>query len=111
MSPVQRTVGTAPDLSVSWSDLLWEQEAPGSNPGIPTVQGYGSSVSAPQGWAYEPGLFFTRDGGATWQAARTTFRLTGPFAGEETSTWAVGQSDRRRRRELVPVAFGRTLRA
>jgi len=47
-------------------------------------------VSAQQGWAYGPGLFFSRDGGATWRAERTPFPLTGPVAVAGTSTWVAG---------------------
>ena len=36
MSPVQGTDRTPPDLPAGWLDLIWEQEAAGSNPAIPT---------------------------------------------------------------------------
>jgi len=47
-------------------------------------------ASSRQGWAYGPGLFFTRDGGATWTAQRTPFALTGPVAVAGASTWVTG---------------------
>jgi photosystem II stability/assembly factor-like uncharacterized protein len=47
-------------------------------------------VSAQQGWAYGPDLFFSRDGGASWRAERTPFPLVGPVAVAGTSTWVVG---------------------
>jgi hypothetical protein len=36
MSPVQWTDKTSPDLPAGGPDLIWEQEAAGSNPAIPT---------------------------------------------------------------------------
>ena len=39
MSPVQWPDKTPPDLPAGGLDLIWEQEVPGSNPGIPTGQG------------------------------------------------------------------------
>jgi hypothetical protein len=36
VSPVQWTDRTPPDLSADGLDLIWEQEAAGSNPAIPT---------------------------------------------------------------------------
>jgi photosystem II stability/assembly factor-like uncharacterized protein len=47
-------------------------------------------VSAQQGWAYGPGLLFSRDGGVTWRAERTPFPLVGPVTVAGTSTWVVG---------------------
>jgi hypothetical protein len=37
MSPVQRTDRTPPDLPAGGLYLIWEQEAAGSNPAIPTI--------------------------------------------------------------------------
>ena len=37
MSPVQWTDKTPPDLLAEGPDLIWEQEAAGSNPAIPTT--------------------------------------------------------------------------
>ena len=39
MSPVQWTDKTPPDLLAEGPHLIWEQEAAGSNPAIPTGQG------------------------------------------------------------------------
>ena len=36
MSPVQWSDRTSPDPTAGWLDLIWEQEAAGSNPAIPT---------------------------------------------------------------------------
>jgi photosystem II stability/assembly factor-like uncharacterized protein len=73
------------DGGASWtaSRMASGEHQPGAQTGM-------AFVSARQGWAYEPGLFFTRDGGATWRAERTTFRVTGPVSVAGTSTWAVG---------------------
>jgi len=59
------------------------QHQPGAQAGL-------AFVSARQGWAYGPDLFFTRDGGATWRAEPAPFLLTGPVAVAGTSTWVVG---------------------
>ena len=73
------------DGGASWtaSRMASGQHQPGAQFGM-------AFLSARQGWAYGPGLFFTRDGGATWRAERTTFRLTGPVSVAGTSTWVVG---------------------
>jgi photosystem II stability/assembly factor-like uncharacterized protein len=59
------------------------QRQPGAQSGL-------AFTSTRQGWAYEPGLFFTRDGGATWRSERTSFPLVGPVVVAGTSTWVVG---------------------
>jgi photosystem II stability/assembly factor-like uncharacterized protein len=56
----------------------------------PSAQNGMALVSAQQGWAYDPDLFFTRDGGATWRAERTPFPLVGPVAVAGTSAWVAG---------------------
>jgi photosystem II stability/assembly factor-like uncharacterized protein len=68
----------------------WAASRPASGQRQPGAQAGMAFVSAQQGWAYGPGLFFSRDGGATWQAERTPFPLTGPVAVAGTSTWVVG---------------------
>ena len=49
MSPVQWTDRTPPDLPADGLDLIWEQEAAGSNPAIPTGQRLVSGGLVP-GW-------------------------------------------------------------
>jgi photosystem II stability/assembly factor-like uncharacterized protein len=68
----------------------WAASRPASGQDQPGAQAGMAFVSAQQGWAYGPGLFFTRDGGATWRAEPTPFPLTGPVAVAGTSTWVVG---------------------
>jgi len=70
----------------------WAASRPASGQHQPGAQGGLAFASAQQGWAYTPGLFFTRDGGATWEAEPTPFPLTGPVAVAGTSTWVVGYS-------------------
>ena len=80
----------------SWIDRTadggksWVASGPASGQHQPGAQAGMAFVSAGQGWAYLPGLFFTRDGGVTWRAERTRFPLTGPVAVAGTSTWVVG---------------------
>jgi photosystem II stability/assembly factor-like uncharacterized protein len=69
---------------------VWVAGRPASGQDQPGAQGGLAFASARQGWAYGPGLFYTRDGGATWRAERTPFPLTGPVAVAGTSTWVVG---------------------
>jgi hypothetical protein len=68
----------------------WAASRPASGQRQPGAQAGLAFVSAQQGWAYGPGLFFSRDGGATWRAERTPFPLTGPVAVAGTSTWVAG---------------------
>jgi photosystem II stability/assembly factor-like uncharacterized protein len=70
----------------------WTASPPVSGKNQPGTQAGLAFMSASQGWAYLPGLFFTRDGGATWRAERTPFPLTGPVAVAGTSTWVAGYS-------------------
>ena len=80
----------------SWIDRTadggnsWVASGPASGQHQPGAQAGMAFVSAGQGWAYLPGLFFTRDGGVTCRAERTRFPLTGPVAVAGTSTWVVG---------------------
>ena len=68
----------------------WAASRAASGQRQPGAQAGMAFVSARLGWAYGPGLFFSRDGGATWRAERTPFPLTGPVAAAGTSTWVVG---------------------
>lgn len=68
----------------------WVAGRPALGPDQPGAQLGLTFVSAQQGWAYRPGLFYTRDGGATWRAERTPFPLVGPVTVAGTSTWVVG---------------------
>jgi photosystem II stability/assembly factor-like uncharacterized protein len=68
----------------------WAASRPASGQHQPGAQAGLAFVSAQQGWAFLPGLFFTRDGGATWRAEPTPFPLTGPVAVAGTSTWVAG---------------------
>jgi len=68
----------------------WTASPPVSGPDQPGTQAGLVFASASQGWAYLPGLFFTRDGGATWRAERTPFPLTGPVAVAGRSAWVAG---------------------
>lgn len=70
--------------------MHWLASRPVSGQHQPGAQVGLAFVSARQGWAYEPGLFFTRDGGVTWLAERTRLALVGPVAVARTSTWVVG---------------------
>jgi photosystem II stability/assembly factor-like uncharacterized protein len=70
--------------------MRWTAGQPARGPRQPGAQSGLVFLSARQGWAYGPDLFFTRDGGATWRAERTSFPLTGPVAVAGTSTWVVG---------------------
>jgi len=82
----------------SWVDRTagggrhWTASPPASGPDQPGAQAGLAFASASQGWAYLPGLFFTRDGGATWRAERTPFPLTGLVAMAGLSTWVAGYS-------------------
>lgn len=69
---------------------VWVAGRPALGPDQPGAQLGLAFVSAQQGWAYWPGLFFTRDGGVTWRAERTPFRRVGPVAVAGASTWVVG---------------------
>lgn len=68
----------------------WAASQPAIGQHQPGTQAGMAFVSAQQGWAYLPGLFFTRDGGVTWQAEHTPFPLTGPVAVAGTSMWVAG---------------------
>jgi photosystem II stability/assembly factor-like uncharacterized protein len=46
--------------------------------------------SGAAGWAYQPSLFFTRDGGGTWQREPGAPPAVGPVAVHGSSTWIVG---------------------
>lgn len=70
--------------------MHWTASAPAAGQHQPGAQLGMAFVSARQGWAYGPDLFFTRDGGATWQAERTPFPLVGQVAVAGTSTWVAG---------------------
>ena len=59
------------------------QDQPGAQAGL-------AFASRRQGWAYLPGLFFTRDGGAIWRAEPAPFPLTGPVAVAGSSAWITG---------------------
>src|SRR5690349_6461914 len=65
----------------------WAAGRPASGQQQPAAQVGMAFVSAQRGWAYEPGMFFTRDGGVTWRAEHTRFRLVGPVAVAGASTW------------------------
>ena len=65
----------------------WAASRPAIGQYQPGAQAGMAFVSAQQGWAYLPGLFFTRDGGVIWRAERTPFPVTGPVAVAGTSTW------------------------
>jgi photosystem II stability/assembly factor-like uncharacterized protein len=68
----------------------WVASRPAIGPHHPGAQLGMAFVSAQQGWAYGPGLFYSYDGGVTWRAERTPFPLVGPVAVAGTSTWVVG---------------------
>lgn len=68
----------------------WAASRPAIGQHQPGAQAGMAFASAQQGWAYGPGLFFTRDGGATWRAERAPFPLTGPVAVAGTSAWVTG---------------------
>jgi photosystem II stability/assembly factor-like uncharacterized protein len=82
---VQSWIERSADGGRHWiaGPLASGQHQPGAQAGM-------AFVSARQGWAYLPDLFFTLDGGATWRAERTPFALTGPVAVAGASTWVVG---------------------
>ena len=46
--------------------------------------------SAQQGWAYQPDLLFTTDGGMTWHADPSEPALIGPVSTVGSSTWVTG---------------------
>src|SRR5262245_50416893 len=81
MSPGQWTGRTPPDLSAVGLNLIWEQEAAGSNPAIPTrsehmsiLADHGSSAMTSPGVHF--GLFGPLDGdGRPWWPGRTAVRL------------------------------------
>lgn len=68
----------------------WVAGPPALGQDQPAAQSGLAFVSAKQGWAYGPGLLFSRDGGVTWRAEHTPFPLVGPVAVAGTSTWVVG---------------------
>lgn len=55
----------------------------------PTTQIGLAFASASAGWAYQPSLFYTRDGGSTWQAEPGPAAV-GAVAVSGSSTWVVG---------------------
>lgn len=51
-------------------------------------------VSSSAGWAYQPSLFYTRDGGQSWAPAPGRPAAVGPVAVQGSSTWVTGYSCR-----------------
>jgi photosystem II stability/assembly factor-like uncharacterized protein len=90
--------GFAGGGTTSWSWMArstdggrhWTAGQPAKGQHQPGAQSGLVFVSARQGWAHGPDLFFTRDGGVTWRAEPTPSPLTGPVAVARTSTWVVG---------------------
>jgi hypothetical protein len=56
----------------------------------PSTQSGLAFVSASTGWAYQPSLFYTRNGGLTWAPAPGRPAAVGPVATQGSTTWVTG---------------------